>query len=200
MKEKWNERFAASEYIYGTNPNAWFAEKLALLKPGDILFPAEGEGRNAVFAAGLGWKTYAFDQSEEGRKKALNLAADKDVSIRYEIADLTLFNPGDVQFDVIAFIFVHMPVEIRQSVHYRFSEFLKPGGYIILEAFTKQQLKNSSGGPGTEQLLFERDYLLDDFKGYNFLEFTETTTILNEGPLHQGEAHVIRLFAQKPKS
>jgi hypothetical protein len=74
MKEQWNERYSASEYIYGTGPNTWLVEKLAGLQPGKILFPAEGEGRNAVHAARLGWNVAAFDQSEAGRKKALKLA------------------------------------------------------------------------------------------------------------------------------
>lgn len=77
MKEIWDERYAQSEYIYGTQPNAWLAEKLKELPVGRILFPAEGEGRNAVYAAALGWESVAFDQSAEGKAKALKLASEK---------------------------------------------------------------------------------------------------------------------------
>jgi len=198
MKEHWNERYSATEYIYGTNPNAWVTEKLALLEPGSILFPAEGEGRNAVYAATQGWNVSAFDQSEEGQKKALKLAIEKGVSIKFTLDDLLLFNPGPEQFNAIVMIFVHMPVEIRQPVHHKLLSYLKPGGHVILEAFTKKQIQNTTGGPRTEFLLYERDYLLDDFKDIEILELIETTTILDEGPLHQGEAFVIRMFAQKP--
>jgi 2-polyprenyl-3-methyl-5-hydroxy-6-metoxy-1,4-benzoquinol methylase len=198
MKEHWNERYSASEYIYGTEPNAWLAEKLALLQPGKILFPAEGEGRNAVFAASLGWNVHAFDQSEEGMKKALRLASEKGVSIQYSLGDLTDYNAEPRKFDAIALIFVHTPIEIRQAVHQRLLSFLKPGGHLILEAFTKQQIKNTSGGPRTELLLYEPAYIAEDFKTLEFIEFSEATTVLDEGPLHQGEAFVIRLFATKP--
>jgi 2-polyprenyl-3-methyl-5-hydroxy-6-metoxy-1,4-benzoquinol methylase len=198
MKEQWNERYSASEYIYGTEPNAWLAEKLAFLKPGKILFPAEGEGRNAVYAASLGWDVHAFDQSEEGMKKALRLASEKGVTIQYNLGDLTNYQAEPLQFDILALIFVHTPIEIRQAVHQRLLSFLKPGGHLILEAFTKQQIKNTSGGPRTESLLFEPAYIAEDFRTLEFIEFSETTTFLNEGPLHQGEASVIRLFATKP--
>ncbi len=198
MKEHWDERYAAEEYIYGTHPNAWFAEKLSGINKGKLLLPAEGEGRNAVFAASIGWDVSAFDQSEEGRKKALKLATENSVAINYTIADLTTFNCPDTSFDAIALIFVHMPVEIRQLVHQNLIKCLKPGGYLILEAFTKKQIQNSSGGPKTELLLYERDYLLHDFSELEIIDFDETTTVLNEGPLHQGEAFVLRLYARKP--
>lgn len=198
MKEQWDERYSTAEYIYGTEPNAWFAEKLKLIKPGKILFPAEGEGRNAVHAATQGWEAFAFDQSKEGQKKAFRLATEKGVSIQYSLSDLTIFESEPEQFDAIALVFVHMPHEIRQAVHHRLCSFLKPGGHLILEAFTKEQLKNSSGGPRTELLLYEPDFISGDFKNLEFLEFTETTTLLDEGPLHRGEGCVVRLFARKP--
>lgn len=198
MKEHWDERYSAAEYIYGTEPNVWLAEKLALLEPGKILFPAEGEGRNAVYAASHGWDTFAFDHSEEGMKKALSLASVKGVSIQYSIGDLTDYHAEPLQFDAIALIFVHMPEEIRQTVHHRLLSLLKPGGHLILEAFTKKQIKNTSGGPRTELLLYEPAFLTADFRTLDVIEFSETTTVLNEGSLHQGEAFVIRLFATKP--
>ncbi len=200
MKEQWNERYAASEYIYGINPNNWFAGKSGLLKPGRLLLPAEGEGRNAVYAAKTGWEVVAFDQSEAGQKKALKLASVESVSISYHLGDLIDFEPPHDHYDAIALIFVHMPVEIRRSVHRKLIGKLKPGGYLILEAFTKNQLQKTSGGPRIESLLYDREMIDGDFKDLNFIEFEETTTSLDEGPFHQGEAHVIRLLAQKSEN
>ncbi|PKP15842.1 MAG: hypothetical protein CVU06_15800 [Bacteroidetes bacterium HGW-Bacteroidetes-22] len=136
-------------------------------------------------------------ESKEG-KKALKLAAGKGVAINYTIADLTTFNCHEAHFDAIALIFVHMPVEIRQMVHQNLIKCLKPGGYLILEAFTKKQIQNTSGGPRTELLLYESEYLQNDLSELEIIEFEETTTVLSEGPLHQGEAFVLRLLAHKP--
>ena len=70
----WNERFGKEEFIYGTEPNQFFKEQLQNLEIGTLLLPAEGEGRNAVYAATQGWEVSAFDISEQGRVKAIFLA------------------------------------------------------------------------------------------------------------------------------
>lgn len=197
MKEHWDERYSAESYIYGTHPNAWFAAKIEGLSPGKLLLPAEGEGRNAVHAAVKGWEVTAFDQSVEGRKKALKLAAENGVNIEYDIHDLSEFAGKKEHFDAIALIFVHMPAEIRQTAHHKLLKSLKPGGHLILEAFTKTQLKNTSGGPRTEMLLYDCEQIKQDFISLELIERSELTVHLDEGPLHQGEANVIRLFARK---
>ena len=154
MQNQWDERYARQEYIYGTEPNKFLKEQLSLLKPGRILFPAEGEGRNAVFAASLGWETEAFDQSVEGQKKAVKLATHKGVAINYYIQSLNDWNPEPNQYECIALIFVHLPDGLRQQVHNAVVKALKPGGTLLLEAFTLNQLPRTSGGPKTAELLF----------------------------------------------
>ena len=198
MQNQWDERYARQEYIYGTEPNEFLKEQLSLLKPGRILFPAEGEGRNAVFAASLGWETDAFDQSVEGQKKAVKLATHKGVTINYYIQSLNDWNPEPDQYDCIALIFVHLPEGLRQQVHNAVIRSLKPGGILLLEAFTLNQLPRTSGGPKTAELLFTSELIVSDFKELIFTEFAETQTTLNEGPLHQGLADVIQLTAFKP--
>jgi hypothetical protein len=64
----WDQRYSQSDFVYGKKPNEYLKAKLVDLKPGRILFPAEGEGRNAIFAAKLGWDVFAFDSSIEGKK------------------------------------------------------------------------------------------------------------------------------------
>ena len=198
MQNQWDERYARQEYIYGTKPNKFLREQLSLLKPGRILFPAEGEGRNAVFAASIGWETDAFDQSIEGQRKAIKLATHKGVSIEYYIQSLNDWNPEPDQYDCIALIFVHLPEGLRQQVHNAVIRSLKPGGTLLLEAFTLNQLPRTSGGPKTAELLFTRELIVSDFNELIFTEFAETQTTLDEGPLHQGLADVIQLTALKP--
>ncbi len=79
----WNERYSSDEYIFGANPNEYFKSKIAELKPGRILVPAAGEGRDAVYVATLGWEVMSFDLSEIGKAKALKLAVLQNVNIDY---------------------------------------------------------------------------------------------------------------------
>jgi SAM-dependent methyltransferase len=197
MQNQWDERYARQEYIYGTEPNSFLKEKLLLLKPGRILLPAEGEGRNAVFAASLGWETDAFDQSIEGRKKALLLAKQKNASINYYIQSLAEWDPDPDQYDCIALIFVHLPEELRKQVHHSAIKALKPGGIIILDAFSINQLKRNSGGPKSIEMLFSVDLMKSDFANLSDARIQETQVILEEGPLHQGLADVIQLTGLK---
>ncbi len=67
--DRWNERYSKSDFAYGKLPNHFLKEQLEQLPVGSILFPAEGEGRNAVFAATVGWIASAFVISEEGKRK-----------------------------------------------------------------------------------------------------------------------------------
>jgi len=198
MPNQWDERYAGKEYIYGTEPNSFLKEILASLKPGRILFPAEGEGRNAVYAASEGWATDAFDQSVVGQRKALNLARQKGTSVNYYIQSLDNWNPEAGQYDCIALIFVHMPDGLRQQVHQAAVRALKPGGTLILEAFTVNQLSRTSGGPKTAELLFTSEQIESDFRGLSSLKVSETQIVLDEGFLHQGLAEVIQLTGIKP--
>lgn len=198
MQNHWDERYSSPEYIYGTEPNRFLKEQLKGIEAGKILFPAEGEGRNAVFAATLGWQTDAFDQSIEGQKKALQLAKQKGVSIQYSIQSLEDWNPESGIFDCIVLIFVHMPEELRKKVHTAAIRALKSGGSLILEAFTAEQLKNTSGGPKTTDLLFTKEMLETDFMNLKVIELKETKRTLDEGRLHQGVADVIQFIGTKP--
>jgi 2-polyprenyl-3-methyl-5-hydroxy-6-metoxy-1,4-benzoquinol methylase len=200
MQNQWDERYARQEYIYGTEPNSFLKEKLLSMKPGRILFPAEGEGRNATYAASLGWETDAFDQSTEGQKKALYLSLQKGVSINYYIQSLDTWKPEPGQYDCIVLVFVHLPEGLRQQVHQAAVGALKPGGVLILEAFTINQLPRTSGGPKTTELLFTADQIRNDFMQLTEVEIVETQVILDEGPLHRGLADVIQLTGFKPSA
>jgi len=197
MDNTWDERYSREEYIYGTEPNEFLKSKLAALKPGCILFPAEGEGRNAVYAASLGWETHAFDLSVEGQKKALRLASSKNISINYWIQSLANWNPEPDQYDCIALIFVHLPEGLRQQVHQSALRALKPGGTLILEAFTPNQLPRTSGGPKIAELLYTKEQIENDFASIETKLLQETQVNLNEGQLHQGLADVIQFLGYK---
>ena len=197
MKEMWNQRFAAGEYYYGKEPNPWFKEKMDSLVPGSILVPADGEGRNGVYAATLGWQVTAIDFSEEGRKKALLLASEKNVSVQYLIGDISQTDFGTGKYDAVAMIYVHMPPPVRREVHRKLVNSLKPGGWFILEAFNPKQITNTSGGPKTPDMLYTVPILQEDFHDIEIIELNEYRVYLEAGDGHSGPADIIRFFGRK---
>ena len=199
--EMWNTRFGQQEYVYGTAPNAYLKEKLKNSQPGSILFPAEGEGRNAVYAAQLGWKVTAFDISEAGQRKALQLAEKKGVELDYVVGELPNLHYQPEQFDAIALIYAHFPPNIRSKYHKLLNSYLKKGGTIIFEGFSKDhqafKKKNpKAGGPNNEDYLFSLQELQTDFANVEFLELKKMTIELNEGDGHVGTGSVIRFLGK----
>lgn len=199
MSTFWDKKFKDSTYRYGTEPNAFVKEQLSKpeTKKKKALFPFEGEGRNAVYAATLGWEVVAFDSSRRAREKAIALAEENNVHIRYEISDVAEYDLRDESFDLIVLCYAHMPPHMRTQVHRSLAEALKPGGKLILEAFSKNQFGRSSGGPQDLEKLFSIDELKSDFNEITEIEMLgETETHLSEGDGHRGEGSVIRLIVR----
>jgi 2-polyprenyl-3-methyl-5-hydroxy-6-metoxy-1,4-benzoquinol methylase len=200
--EKWDERYQSSEFAYGEEPNNYLKEQLEKLMIGKILFPAEGEGRNAVFAAKLGWTVSAFDISIEGQKKAQQLAEKNDVTIDYQIGELETLNYAYGQFDAIALIYAHFPANIKSHLHKTLDKYLRKGGTIIFEAFSKKHIDylakdEKIGGPKDIESLFSIDEIRTDFNNYDVVELKETEIHLNEGLYHNGQGSVIRFVGSK---
>src|SRR5262249_32066260 len=103
----WNERYSASEFAYGTEPNAFLVQHANLLS-GPVLSLGEGEGRNAVFLASIGLGVLGVDSSEVGMAKAQRLATSRGVAIRTEVADLAAYDPGANSFGAVVSIFAHL--------------------------------------------------------------------------------------------
>lgn len=198
MNQFWDDRYSTSQFVYGKEPNGFFSAEISKREPGRILLPGEGEGRNAVHAALLGWEVDAFDQSRVGREKALAFASEMNVQINYEACLLEEFHFNPRQYDVIALVYFHIAQKEREYLHKKVSESLKPGGTLILEAFHKEQLGKDTGGPQSLALLFDEEMLLSDFAGLRPGLIEKQIVTLKEGLFHEGEASVIRYTGVKP--
>ena len=202
MNQKWDERYKDNEFAYGTEPNVFFKEWLLKFKPGRILMPADGEGRNGVFAAQLNWNVTSFDLSAEGQQKALKLAKENNVSLDYIVGDLEQLEFEKNSFDAIGLIYAHFSAETKSKLHKKLNDYLKPGGIVIFEAFSKRHLyfKNANpkvGGPDNSNDLFTIAEILADFEKFEILYLEEEEIILNEGKFHVGTGSVIRFVGKK---
>ena len=199
---RWNERYSDEAFAYGEEPNQYLKEELEKLPAGRILFPAEGEGRNAVFAAQLGWDVTAFDISQEGKNKANVLAEKRSVNIDYQVGPLVQLNFETAQFDAIALIYAHFPAKIKSAYHQKLNNLLKKGGTIIFESFSKKHLAyvladEKVGGPKDIDSLFSIDEIKADFPNYTIIELVEKDIELSEGLYHNGTGSVIRFVGVK---
>lgn len=196
----WDGRFDRPEYVYGKEPNDYLRKMAPQLPPppARVLSLAEGEGRNGVFLAGLGYVVTGVDSSEVGLEKARRLAASRGVPLETVHADLSDYRIEPDAWDAVVSIFCHLPPSLRAQVHRQVVEGLKPGGMVLLEGYIPKQLELKTGGPPTVELMYSADILRADFAGLELLHLVELERDVVEGLFHTGRAAVVQLLARKP--
>lgn len=193
----WDERYAAEDYVYGTDPNTFLAEAARNLAPGRALCLGEGEGRNAAHLAGLGHAVLAVDASAVGLAKAERLARSRGLAVETRVADLADFAIEPESWDVVVSIFCHVPAPLRRDLHRRVVAGLKPGGRFILEAYTPRQLEFRTGGPPVAELMMSLAELREELAGLEFPHALELEREVVEGRLHGGMGAVVQVVALK---
>jgi len=195
----WDKRYSGEAFAYGTEPNDFLREHAGQLPVGDTLSLGEGEGRNAVFLAGLGHKVTALDGSKVGLTKAQAFAAQNGVEIDTIHTDLARYELEPNRWDVIVSVFCHLPEDLRKSVHRQIADALRPGGCLILEAYTPRQLEYKTGGPPNPAMMMDIASLRDELGDLEFEFAQEVVRDIHEGALHNGTGSTVQLIARKAK-
>jgi len=193
----WDKRYSGETFAYGTAPNDFVRAHVAALPVGDTLSLGEGEGRNAVFLAGLGHRVTALDGSKVGLAKAQGFALKNGVEIEIIHADLADYDLEENRWDVIVSVFCHLPPALRKKVHGQIAAALRPGGCLILEAYTPRQLDFKTGGPPNAAMMMDLESLRAELGVLNLDFAQETVREIQEGTLHSGMGATVQLIARK---
>lgn len=199
---QWDEKFDSEEYIYGKEANSFV--KGIFKKPTDnnekILLLAEGEGRNAVYLAKLGYDITTYDMSQVGINKQYQLAKEAHVDINANYGDITKPNlAAGSSFDYSINIFGHVPNEGKQEMFNNLVQSLVIGGYSYFEFYSKEQLAYGTGGPKDESML----YKIDEIEAYlkhlpvKIHELEQHEVYRNEGIKHTGTGSIIQGYIEK---
>lgn len=192
----WNLRYSENGFAYGTEAND-FLRTQTFSEGGKILCLAEGEGRNAVYLAEQGYEVTAIDMAYEGIEKTRDLAQMKNVSVKTICANLVEYEIAAEHWDGIVVIFGHFPEAVRKCVHGALYEALKKGGKLVMEAYSKDQLKFKTGGPMDENLLYSVEEISEDLSAFEDLEIKQIEREIHEGKYHNGLSSVIQIVAHK---
>lgn len=194
----WNDRFSEDEFAYGKEPNDFLASMSFDDTKGKVMCLAEGQGRNAVHLAGLGFNVTAVDLSDVGLQRTKELAIERQVSVDTICADLSTFEIEANSQDGIVMIFGHTPPVVRKHVHLQIVSGLKTGGFLLMEGYSKDQLKHKTGGPPVELLLYSLEELMKDFGDEFDWEIAhEIERDIIEGRYHRGKSAVVQLYGRK---
>ena len=199
-RETWEERYGVDDYVFGTEPNDFLRETVVDRAPGRALCIAEGEGRNAVHLASLGWSVMSFDLTDAGVHKTGALAAARGVEVDAHVADAAAFDLGEDAWDLIVSIFAHMPPPIRRDLHRRVVKALRPGGVFVLEAYRPAQIGRGTGGPPVAEMMMTAAELAEELAGLEMEHLVEIDRSVIEGSGHTGDAAVVQVVARRPRS
>ena len=195
----WDQRYGTEEFFYGTDPNDFLREHARRIRSGgEVLCLAEGEGRNAVHLAGLGYRVTAVDGSPVGLAKMRRLAESRGVSVAGIHSDLGNFSIVPNAWDAIVSIWCHIPAPLRGRLHREAVAGLRPGGLFLFEAYHPRQLEFRTGGPPTADLMVTLDAVRGELAGLEFILAHEIERVVQEGKGHHGPSAVVQVVARKP--
>jgi SAM-dependent methyltransferase len=198
--ERWNARFSAEGYLFGTEPNAFLASQRDRLKPGmRALCIADGDGRNSVFLARQGLAVTAFDFSPIAVAKAKRFAAEAGVQVDYRQSDILAWDWEPSRYDVVAAIFFQfLDAAQRAKVFRGLESALAPGGLLLLQGYRPEQIANATGGPKDAENMYTEPLLRESFASLEIVHLASHDEVLEEGTAHRGMSALIDLVARKP--
>ncbi len=197
-QEFWDEKFAPDNYLYGTEPNEWLSRQRHLLPDGaSVLSVADGEGRNGVWLAQQGFRVTTVDASPRALQKAAALAEQRGVSLVSHCTDLRKWAWPEQAFDAVVSVFAHFHRDYRAGIHSKMLQAVKPGGLIVMQAYSPFQLIHGTGGPPSLEMLYTAYMLEQDFAGCDFLTLEEVETEISEGSGHKGASAVVNMVARR---
>ena len=196
--ERWETRYSAPGYLFGTEPNIFLKKQAHLLKPGQkALAVADGDGRNGVWLAEQGLDVLSVDFSPTAQAKARELAAERGVKMRIEQVDLINWVWPQEEFDVIVGIFIQFcPPEQRTRMFEGMKGALKRGGLFLLQGYGPKQLEYGTGGPSVPERLYTPALLRQAFADFTSVEIEEYDAEMTEGR-HTGMAALVDMVARK---
>jgi ubiquinone/menaquinone biosynthesis C-methylase UbiE len=148
--EDWDERYAERQQ-WSSEPDALIAELLAGLPPGQAVDLAAGEGRHALWLAGLGWQVTAVDFSAVGLGRgAAQHGAER---VTWVTADVTTWTAPPASTDLVVVAYLHLPEPDTVDVLTRAVGWLRPGGRLLVLGHDVANIACGVGGPQEPSIL-----------------------------------------------
>lgn len=167
--EFWEERYRSHPAVWSKDPNPQLVAEASQLVPGSALDVGSGEGTDAVWLAGRGWRVTAVDFSntalQRGATRAESLGADLAGQIRWVQADLARWTPDGAAFDLVSAQFMHLPPLPRQSLFGRLASMVAPGGTLLIVGHHPSDLQTMAHRPPAPDMFYtaeEAATCLDD--------------------------------------
>ena len=164
-REDWNNRYEGSELVWTIRPNRFLVAEVEGMRPGRALDLACGEGRHAIWLAGLFWRVRAVDFSAVAIAKGRQLAERHAVQVDFEVADLNEYVPEPESADLAIVFYLQLPAGERAPIFRKAAAAVAPGGTFLLVAHDSSNLEHGHGGPKSPTVLYTADDVVADLDG-----------------------------------
>lgn len=195
----WDQRYSAPGYRFGKEPADFLRREAGQLsKASKVLCLADGEGRNSVYLASLGHDVTAFDASSVALVKARDLAAERELSVDFNLSDVEDWDWSQ-QYDAVVGVFIQFAgPDLRNQIFDWMKGAVAPGGVLLLHGYVPRQLEYKTGGPGVAENMYTEALLRDAFAGFEVLQLRDYDAGIDEGPGHSGTSALIDFVGRKP--
>jgi SAM-dependent methyltransferase len=160
LPQVWDERYRADGLVWGEAPNVFVARELADVPAGRGLDVACGEGRHAIWLAGLGWTITGVDYSPVALDKARSLAtavSTRAGRVDWVCADVTspeFERPEPASLDLVLIAYLQVPAQLWRPLVAGLAGTLRPNGHLLLVAHDLRNLSEGVGGPSNPDVLY----------------------------------------------
>jgi SAM-dependent methyltransferase len=166
----WDARYTGHELVWSAEPNRFLVAEVEGLAPGRALDLACGEGRNAIWLAEQGWTVTGVDFSAVGLDKARRLAEARQVTVQWERADVTEYEPPSDGFDLVIVMYLHLPAPARRRALGLASGGVAPGGTLLVVGHDITNPDKGWGGPTDTGVLYGPEDVVDDLDGFEIVK------------------------------
>ncbi len=163
MQEMWDERYRESETVFGHEANRLLVEIVSGFDRGSALDLGCGQGRNALWLAEQGFTVTGLDLSPVAIEQARSRAAELGLDVTFESVDLLTWDPAGREWDLVILAYIHLPADMRLTVHAAARRAVAPGGTIVVLAHHLDNLGTGTRGPRNPDWLFTEEQLAADF-------------------------------------
>jgi SAM-dependent methyltransferase len=150
----WDERYSGPDLVWGAGPNRFVTDEVTALPAGRAVDLGTGEGRNAIWLAGRGWKVTAVDFSAAGLARAARLADDRAVSVDWVQADLVDYQPAPGGYDLVLIAYIHLPPAGLARLFRAAATAVAPGGTLLVIGHDRDNITRGHGGPQDSDRLY----------------------------------------------
>lgn len=163
--QRWNEHYRKSDSAGPSNPSMVLEEYARSLPSGKALELAAGDGRNALYLAKLGWLVTAVDFSDVALAKGRSFADRLGLTIDWQLADLTHYQPALQSYDLVCLFYLHLPKREFHEILRRAADAVCPGGALLVVGHDLRNLTEGSGGPRDPEVLYTPEEIVSVLAG-----------------------------------